>query len=185
LIAIDVWDGIPAQVAIFTNNSGWTHPVLMLGGQAGIMPTYNCGYDYVFVIGGDGIIKWRGVPTSSALAGAVSDAISELSTSPAPEGVVALHRLLPGYPNPFNPMTNIPFELAGSEGQVDVQLDILDIRGRVVRTLVDGFRAGGQRYISTWDGTDQTGRKMPSGTYMSRLKVQGLEPQARLLTLVK
>ncbi len=185
MIAIDVWDGNPAQVSIFTINSGWTHPVLMLGGQAGILSDYNCGYDYVFVIGGDGIIKWRGVPTNSTLAGAVSDAIGELATSAAPEGVVARHKLLQGYPNPFNPMTNIPFELADSQGQVAVQLDILDIRGRVVRTLVDGFRSGGQRYVSTWDGTDQTGRKMPSGTYMSRLRIQGLEPQARLLTLVK
>lgn len=182
---MDVWDGTPSQVQIFTTNSGFTHPVLMLGGQNGIMTAYNCGYDYAFVIGGDGIIKWRGGPTSPSLPAAVADAVAELNSSAAPEGPLARHRLLPGYPNPFNPLTNIPFELAEGSGEIQVKLDILDVRGRVVATLVDGFRSGGQRYEATWNGTDQSGRKMPSGAYMSRLSIDGLAPQSRLLTLVK
>ncbi len=157
----------------------------MMGGQNGIMPAYNCGYDYVFIIGADGIIKWRGNPNADGLAGAVDDAIAEITTSDAGEGVVARHRLLPGYPNPFNPMTSIPFELADGQGDVAVKLDILDVRGRLVRTLVNESRTGGQRHLVTWDGTNNAGQKVPSGTYMSRLRVDGMQPQARLLTLVK
>lgn len=153
--------------------------------MAGIMSTYNCGYDYVFVIGADGIIKWRGNPNANGLANAVENAIAEISTSAAGEGVVARHQLLAGYPNPFNPMTSIPFELADGQGDVAVKLDILDVRGRLVRTLVDGQRASGQRHQVTWNGTNEAGQRVPSGTYMSRLRVQGAEPQARLLTLVK
>jgi len=157
----------------------------MKGNENGIPSLYNCGTDYVFVIGADGIIKWRGSPNNSGLAPALEAAIAEISTSAVGDGPVALHQLLPGYPNPFNPMTNIPFELAEDSGNVAVKLDILDIRGRLVRTLVDGYRAGGQRHLAQWDGTDQSGQKMPSGTYMSRLRVQGMAPQARMLTLVK
>ena len=82
-------------------------------------------------------------------------------------------------------MTSIPFELAEGQGEVAVKLDILDVRGRLVRTLVDGQRAGGQRHEVMWNGTNESGQRMPSGTYMSRLRVKGMEPQARLLTLVK
>jgi hypothetical protein len=157
----------------------------MLGGQNGIMVDYNCGYDYVFIIGADGIIKWHGSPSADGLSSAVDDAIAAISTSAAGDGPVARHQLLPGYPNPFNPMTSIPFELAGGQGDIAVKLDILDVRGRLVRTLVDGQRAGGQRHLASWDGTNEAGQRVPSGTYMSRLRVKGMEPQARLLTLVK
>ncbi len=156
-----------------------------MGNVNGILTDYNCGYDYVFVIGGDGVIKWRGSPTDPSLNTALETAINELATSAAPEGPLRRHKLLAGYPNPFNPQTSIPFELAADKAEISVKLEILDLRGRVIRTLVDGFRAGGQRHLATWDGTDQTGRKVPSGTYMSRLKVVGTEPQIRLLTLVK
>jgi FlgD Ig-like domain len=157
----------------------------MMGMVNGIRTDYNCGYDYVFVIGGDGIIKWRGAPSSPALVPALDSAIEELSTSATEDSPKVRHQLLAGYPNPFNPMTTIPFELAEGQAEVGVKLEILDVRGRVVRTLVDGYRAGGQRHSVTWDGLDQSGRQVPSGTYMSRLKVVGTEPQAKLLTLVK
>jgi len=157
----------------------------MMGNVGGIPSLYNCGTDYVFIIGADGIIKWRGTPSNSGLAPALESAIAENSTSAAGEGPGARHQLLAGYPNPFNPMTNIPFELAEGMGNVTVKLDILDVRGRLVRTLVDGQRAGGQRHLVQWDGTNQSGQKVPSGAYMSRLRIQGMQPQARMLTLVK
>ena len=56
--------------------------------------------------------------------------------------------------------------------------------GRIVRTLVDEVQVVGQRYEATWNGTDDSGRRMPSGAYMSRLTV-GDQTQARMLTLVK
>jgi flagellar hook assembly protein FlgD len=92
--------------------------------------------------------------------------------------------LLNGYPNPFNPQTRIPYELGGTAGTEQVTLEILDLRGRVVKTLVTGPHAAGQRYEAVWNGTDESGRRMPSGAYMSRLTVDG-QSQARLLTLVK
>ncbi len=184
LFAIDVWDGSPAQAQIFPDNSGFSYPVLMLGNQNGIPSDYNCGIDYVFIIGGEGIIQWRGYPNSSGLEAAVSDAVDALATSAAPVPLAG-NKLLPCYPNPFNPMTNIPFEIAGDSGNVNVKLEILDVRGRVVQTIASGSFARGERHQATWNGTDRSGRRVPSGTYMSRLRVEGAEPQSRLLTMVK
>ncbi len=74
------------------------------------------------------------------------------------------------YPNPFNPQTSISYSVQGDEGQVtDVTLTIYDVRGRRVRTLVDGEKESGV-YTVTWDGSDERGRKASSGIYFYRLE---------------
>ena len=156
----------------------------MFGGQAGILSDYNCNYDYFFIIGGDGIIKWRGNWDEVAMTVAIDAAIAELSPSPVPDVPAGGHRLLANYPNPFNPMTRIPYDLDDSAGSANVRLEILDVRGRLVKTLVQGRQTTGQRYEALWDGTNEQGRQMASGTYVSRLQVDGI-PQSRFLTLVK
>ncbi len=182
-MAIDTWDGGPAQVDIFVANSGVTYPTLMYGGAAGILTDYNCSYDYLFVIGGDGIILWRGNYDDAAIRAAIDEGLAGL-VSPTPVIPLAEHKLLAGYPNPFNPITRIPFELAPGSGSVPVQLRILDLRGRLVSTLVDGYRESGLRYEATWDGTDNTGRRQPSGTYLVQLTA-GRDNRQRTITLVK
>jgi subtilisin-like proprotein convertase family protein/type IV secretory pathway protease TraF len=76
--------------------------------------------------------------------------------------VFALH---PGYPNPFNPITHIRFELPRSDR---VTLRIYDLSGRLVRTLVDG-RLPAAAHDAVWDGRDDSGRPVASGVYTSRL----------------
>jgi hypothetical protein len=70
------------------------------------------------------------------------------------------------YPNPFNPQTTIGFELA-SDARVDV--DIYDLRGTRVRSLVHGLHGAGEHTVS-WDGRDESGRGLPSGTYFVKLR---------------
>ncbi len=182
-MAIDVWDGGPAQVDIFVANSDVTYPTLMYGGAAGITNDYNCSYDYLFVIGGDGIILWRGNYDDVAIRAAIDQGLAGL-VSPTPIIPTADHLLMANYPNPFNPITKIPFELAPGPGPVPVQLSILDLRGRLVSTLVDEYRAAGQRYEATWNGTDNTGRRQPSGTYFVMFKAGNIYRQ-QTITLVK
>lgn len=188
MLAIDVWDGTPAQVQIFRSNTGWQLPILMNGNAGGITQDYNCTWDYFFVIDQDGFITWRGGPEGAdhpTLAAQVQTALDALGTSPAGNTPAVGDRLLGAYPNPFNPQTRIPYDLAEAAGDAAVKLEILDLRGRVLRTLVDGHQPGGTRQEAVWDGTDAGGRKLPSGSYVSRLTVDGGEPQARLLTLIK
>lgn len=74
-------------------------------------------------------------------------------------------RMLPNYPNPFNPSTTIVVELAE---QSDVNVTIYDMLGRHIRTLVSGVReAGGHMF--EWDGTDANGNPVESGMYFARM----------------
>ena len=184
MLAIDIWDGSPAQVQIFRTNTGYAEPILMLGNSVGQVPTnYNTLQDQFFILDGNGEIIWRGPWDLQAMNSKIIVALNELDLSPAPDTPAAEHRLLAGYPNPFNPMTSIPYQLG--DGEHVVKLDILDMRGRVIRTLVDTAQAGGRQYTVTWNGVDEAGRSLPSGAYMYRLQVGNGPPQSKVLTLVK
>jgi len=80
-------------------------------------------------------------------------------------------------PNPFNPRTQIGFTLAAA-GRVD--LSIYDVRGRLVRTLLDTTRPMGEHWV-VWDGADHDGAPVASGTYHAVLRVGALRQQQKLL----
>ncbi len=85
-------------------------------------------------------------------------------------------------PNPFNPSTTISYQIPEGDSPL-VSLMIYDLRGRLVRTLVEELRGPGS-YNAFWDGTDHSGRQVPSGIYLYRLKA-GNYSQARKMVLVK
>ncbi|HEX5132440.1 MAG TPA: FlgD immunoglobulin-like domain containing protein [Candidatus Krumholzibacteria bacterium] len=86
--------------------------------------------------------------------------------TPGPERPpVYVTDLLPVSPNPFNPDTRIRFTLAGPD---EVTLRIYDVHGRLVTTVVEGVQAQGLHEIP-WDGSDASGRALPSGVYFAAL----------------
>jgi uncharacterized delta-60 repeat protein len=84
-------------------------------------------------------------------------------------------RLEPNYPNPFNPATTIRFTLPLA---TQVNLSIYDISGRLVTSLVDGFREAGI-HEATFNAS-----RLPSGIYLARIEAAGFEAVRKLL-LVK
>ncbi len=70
------------------------------------------------------------------------------------------------YPNPFNPSTKVPFSLA-NDGEIS--LDVYDIRGHLVRHLAGGKYPRGSHAV-VWDGADNSGKGVASGTYLLRLR---------------
>jgi hypothetical protein len=84
-------------------------------------------------------------------------------------GLPVAYALHQNYPNPFNPATTIRYEIAGTINET-VDLTVFDVRGRRVRTLVEGSRPQGS-YEIRWDGRDNRGRVVPSGSYLYRLKI--------------
>ena len=87
--------------------------------------------------------------------------------------------LNPAVPNPFNPRTTISFAIA-DEGPV--RLRIYDIRGRLVRTLVDEALTP-DVYSFVWDGRDDRSGEVASGTYLYRLESAGREQTKKMLLL--
>ncbi|MFN0150133.1 MAG: FlgD immunoglobulin-like domain containing protein [bacterium] len=73
--------------------------------------------------------------------------------------------LLQNSPNPFRSSTTLHFSLPRPQ---EAQVSVFDVSGRLVRTLVDRRLAGGEHQM-TWDGTDQSGRAVTSGTYFYKL----------------
>ncbi len=70
------------------------------------------------------------------------------------------------YPNPFNPTTTIEFELPSSS---DVKVTVYNILGQEVKTLLNTHRNPGEYHV-VWDGKDNSGKAVASGTYIYRVK---------------
>jgi len=89
-------------------------------------------------------------------------------------------RLDQNTPNPFNPGTQIRFELAQQE---KVELAVFDIAGRRVRTLVDRVLQAGVEHSVTWNGRDEFDRSVPSGIYIYRLQTPSMIEQRKMTLL--
>jgi hypothetical protein len=83
------------------------------------------------------------------------------------------------YPNPFNPTTKIEFTLAKSGF---VSLQIYDVLGRKVRTLVSEHLSSGYKSV-LWDGKSEDGKDVASGVYFYQLKVGDFSEPKKMLLL--
>jgi hypothetical protein len=90
-------------------------------------------------------------------------------------------------PNPFNPVTAIPYVVGGPAGggpARPVTLRVYDVSGRLVTTLVDETKSPG-RYEATWRGVDRVGAAVSTGVYFYRLTIGGQEMFTRKMLLLK
>ncbi|HOP06245.1 MAG TPA: cohesin domain-containing protein [candidate division Zixibacteria bacterium] len=87
------------------------------------------------------------------------------------------------YPNPFNPTTTIQFSIDGSSGGSNVKLDVYNILGQNVKTLIDEVMSAGHHQV-TWDGSDHHGKRVASGVYLYKLTV-GQDSQTKKMLLLK
>ena len=85
----------------------------------------------------------------------------------------------PNYPNPFNPSTIIPYQLAASS---QVRLEVFNLLGQRIATLVDEERAAGF-HTATWHATDGSGRAVAAGVYIYRMTV-GEQRQTGRMVLI-
>lgn len=84
------------------------------------------------------------------------------------------------HPNPFHAATTLSYEL---DRPTHLTLEIYDVLGRRIRTLVDASQAAGSHEV-VWDGRDAAGEALASGTYVARLRV-GNVVQSHHLTLIR
>ena len=92
--------------------------------------------------------------------------------------------LLPNYPNPFNPETWMPYQLAHD---ANVTLTIFDIKGAAVRRLELGHRLAGhytaQEKAVYWDGRNKLGELVASGVYFYQLRTPSFRQLRRMVIL--
>jgi hypothetical protein len=87
--------------------------------------------------------------------------------------------LTKNYPNPFKYYTTIEFTVQANE---HVNLNVYDITGSLVKTLVDEACTSSQQ-IRVWDGLDYNGKCVPSGVYFYRLTTNDFQDQKKMILL--
>ncbi len=107
-------------------------------------------------------------------------AVQPLTVAVEPEPGPALSRLQSVEPNPGTGPLRIQFELARSGA---VGFDVVDLAGRVVARVPSREWAAG-RWIHPWDGRADDGRKLSSGVYFVRMRLEGQAIDSRKLVIV-
>ena len=118
--------------------------------------------------------SFRAAPT----AGVLSSVWQELSEIPEET------TLMPNYPNPFNPETWIPYQLAEP---AEVMLTIYSTDGKLVRTIALGHQPAGvyesKSRAAYWDGKNEISERVASGTYFYTLKAGDFAATRKMLIL--
>jgi len=181
-LALDVWNGNPAQAQSFVNNTGITYPLLRQASAVGA--SYQTGWDITFVVSPDGIITLKDTTgfDSADVRAEIDRLLADLATSADAAPTPAL-RLGPPTPNPFNPRTTLTFTVEGT-GSTAMRVDVWDARGRRVARVWEGRRERGVLQRVEWDGTNDAGKPLGSGVYHVRVEADG-QVQSRRATLVK
>jgi len=116
-------------------------------------------------------------PVACNPAGGTTDTPGDDPVIEAPPAVTSLHQ---NVPNPFNPTTKISFDLARN-GQVKLQ--VFNVAGHLVKTLVDGAMPAKRGHEVVWNGLDEAGNRVPSGVYFYQLVTDELTATKKMALL--
>lgn len=104
------------------------------------------------------------------------DALSMAPGDPVPSDGFSMHQ---NYPNPFDPQTRIEYRVRESS---PVNLKVYNTLGQLVRTLVDDYKTTGE-YSVIWDGKDNSGNMVPSGSYFYQIKMGGFTSTKKMIRI--
>lgn len=102
------------------------------------------------------------------------ESFDDYLTSPISDATPVVYSLGPNYPNPFNPITTLNFTLPEA---AKINLAIYDISGRLVASMVDGYRQAGSHEV-TFDGSN-----LASGIYLYRLQAGDFTASGKMVLL--
>jgi hypothetical protein len=92
----------------------------------------------------------------------------------------AKNMLSHAYPNPFNPVTKIAYSVKDAG---PVTIDVYNVAGKVVRTLLNTEVDAGAEGFVVWDGTNDGGEKCASGVYFYRIATPGFSESHKMIML--
>lgn len=139
------------------------------GGQ-----TYGALYDW-FIWDDTGAFSPEQKPVPRSLSGVAT----ELTVDNHSVNVPNEFALSQNYPNPFNPTTQIMFKI-GEAG--NVKMNIYDIRGRLVQTLVNEHKPAGVHTVK-WNGRNQFGNLVSTGIYFYNIEMGSYRETKRMLLM--
>jgi hypothetical protein len=116
---------------------------------------------------------------SCGLIGAFWHGCSPTTDAEEPDHLPSASMLHNCFPNPFNPATQIRFDIARP---ARTSLRIYDVAGRLVRVLVDEDLAAG-RYETSWNGSNDAGKRVASGVYFYKLVTSEYEQTKKMVLL--
>ena len=90
-----------------------------------------------------------------------------------------VYSLEQNYPNPFNPTTNITYSIPSNN---QVVVNIYNLRGEKVKTLVNGFQTSGYKTIK-WDATNEQGKSVSAGLYVYSIQTESFNQTKKMLLL--
>jgi photosystem II stability/assembly factor-like uncharacterized protein len=118
------------------------------------------------------------ISTIATVAG-VDTTFTAAGEDPSVSGALLTHRLCAAEPNPFNPSTTLRFSIPSEQ---NVHLQVFDIRGRLVRTLVNERLPAGT-HSTVWDGSDALGHECSSGVYFYRMEASAFTDTKKMVML--
>jgi len=161
-----------------TRSAGVAYTHQTLGYQ-----TVNLGFGMEFMVDNmqPGGYFETGIWDRSNLMGNILDYFGRTPEGPG-TGVVpgVKNELSHAYPNPFNPVTRIAYSVREAG---PVSIEVYNVAGRVVRTLLDTEVDAGSRGYVTWDGRSDGGEKCASGVYFYRIAAPGFTESRKMIML--
>ena len=184
VLGIDIWSGGSPQLTVFRDRTKVTFPLLNEGAQIA-SSLYNIySQDQTIIVDQDGNVAYlhNNYTTKIDISGskAVINELLSLTDIQNTNRTPYKFKLKSNYPNPFNPSTTIPFSIDKSQ---NIKLDIYNITGRLVKTLIDAAYSEGS-YKVVWDAIDDHSNRVASGIYFVRLSGEQAT-QTRQIILLK
>ena len=173
------------RLAQFTDPSGaigaYPYAAATLNIKANTSRVISMPYDFMFIYTNPDDNSQAPLPARATVLKEVlqyfGNAAFPPQVTPAPP---AVGFAIGNYPNPFNPSTKILYTMP-REGYLAVK--VYNVRGQLVRTLVDGDQPAGEGFV-VWDGTDDRGAAVATGVYFFEAR-QGQEVLIGKMALVK
>jgi Lamin Tail Domain/FlgD Ig-like domain len=96
---------------------------------------------------------------------------TNLNTEAGDDLVISAPELIGNYPNPFNPLTKINFNL---QLEAEVSITVYNMKGQKIKTLLNELKTAGLHQIE-WNGTDDDNKAVSSGLYFYEMKINQMD----------
>jgi hypothetical protein len=179
VLGVDIWDGsVSILNSLFINPTNSSYDFLPFASNVGYL--YGRSVSSYVVVGRDKEVKYvKSYYDEPSLQQALDVLTS--TAGQKPEVVPFDFQLYANFPNPFNPSTQIDFEVKVSEPS-NAELVVYNANGIRVKSLFSQTVKSGF-YKIMWDGTNDFGEQAPSGVYFYRLTLPNQTDTKRMLLL--